>query len=97
MFATYNRKVEGKNEPLDFEPYREEMEAFKEKYIYDGIFREELDFNRFDEFLQIMDGHADRYNFTYLNKEGIIPKEAIITRGDSGDAAESDADSDGSA
>ncbi|KAF9949078.1 tRNA pseudouridine synthase 1, partial [Modicella reniformis] len=88
MFTAYNRRVAGKNPPLDFEPYRAEVEAFKEKYIYEGIIKEELDFNRFDEFLQIMDGHADRYNFAYLNKEGIIPKEAIISRGDTSVVAE---------
>ncbi|KAG0220952.1 tRNA pseudouridine synthase 1 [Mortierella sp. GBA43] len=97
MFTTYNRKVEGKNDPLDFAPYQEEMDAFKNKYIYDGIFKEELEFNRFDEFLQIMDGHADEYNFSYLNKEGIIPTEALISRGVGVDASESDAESDGSA
>ncbi|KAF9437808.1 tRNA pseudouridine synthase 1 [Entomortierella beljakovae] len=96
MFGTYNRKIEGKNEPLDFDPYTAEMQAFKEKYIYNGIIREELDFNRFDEYLQIMDGHEDRYNFTYLNKEGIIPPEAIIQRGDRFEPPESDVDSDGS-
>lgn len=96
MFTTYNRKVQGKNDPLDFEPYRVEMEAFKQKYIYDGIFKEELEFNRFDEFLQIMDGHAEQYNFSYLNKEGVIPQDAIISRGDATvDAAESDGESDG--
>ncbi|KAF9112764.1 tRNA pseudouridine synthase 1 [Mortierella sp. AM989] len=96
MFGTYNRKVQGKNDPLEFDSFNTEMEAFKEKYIYEGIIKEELDFNRFDEYLQIMDGHADRYNFAYLNKEGIIPEEAIIKRGDTLVAAESDVESDGS-
>ncbi|KAF9356898.1 tRNA pseudouridine synthase 1 [Mortierella sp. AD094] len=94
MFGTYNRKVQGKNEPLEFDPYNAEMEAFKEKYIYEGIIKEELEFNRFDEYLQIMDGHADRYNFAYLNKDGIIPEEAIIKRGDTLEVAESDVESD---
>ncbi|KAG0368877.1 tRNA pseudouridine synthase 1 [Gamsiella multidivaricata] len=94
MFTTYNRKVEGKNQPLDFEPYQEEMEAFKEKHIYEGIIKEELDFNRFDEYLQILDGNADRYNFGYLNKDGIIPEDAIIKRGDTLEAVDSDGDSD---
>ncbi|ORY99674.1 pseudouridine synthase [Lobosporangium transversale] len=82
LFDTYNRKFQGKHQPIVFDPFKEEMEAFKEKYIYEGIIKEELEFNRFDEYLQIMDGHADRYNFAYLNKEGIIPEEAIIKRGD---------------
>ncbi|KAF9205722.1 tRNA pseudouridine synthase 1 [Haplosporangium sp. Z 27] len=96
MFGTYNRKVQGKNEPLEFDPYTTEMEAFKEKYIYEGIIKEELEFNRFDEYLQILDGHADRYNFAYLNKDGVIPEEAIIKRGDTLEVAESDVESDGS-
>ncbi|KAG0290561.1 tRNA pseudouridine synthase 1 [Dissophora globulifera] len=96
MFNTYNRKIEGKNPALDFGPYETEMEAFKEKYIYEGIIKEELEFNRFDEYLQILDGHADRYNFAYLNKEGVIPEEALIKRGDTFEAAESDVESDGS-
>lgn len=85
------------HQPLDFEPYTEVMDAFKEKFIYDGIIKEELEFNRFDEYLQILDGHADRYNFKYLNKEGIIPEDAIIQRGQGSAApADSDVESDGS-
>ncbi|KAF9098427.1 tRNA pseudouridine synthase 1 [Mortierella sp. AD031] len=94
VFDTYNRKVKDSHQPLDFSPYNETMEAFKEKFIYDGIIKEELEFNRFDEFLQILDGHAHKYNLRYLNKEGIIPEEAIIKRGDTLEAAESDGDSD---
>ncbi|KAF8918019.1 tRNA pseudouridine synthase 1 [Dissophora ornata] len=96
MFNTYNRKVQGKNPALDFSPYEEVMVAFKEKHIYEGIIKEELQFNRFDEYLQILDGHAEKYNFAYLNKEGTIPEEAIIKRGDTLEAAESDVESDGS-
>ncbi|KAF9583369.1 tRNA pseudouridine synthase 1 [Lunasporangiospora selenospora] len=82
MFTTYNRKVQSSHQPIGFESYDKEMEAFKEKYIYEGIIKEELEFNRFDEYLQILDAHAVEYNFAYLNKEGIIPEEAIIKRGD---------------
>ncbi|KAG0043197.1 tRNA pseudouridine synthase 1 [Gryganskiella cystojenkinii] len=97
QFATYNRKVAATHAPLEFEPYAEEMDAFREKFIYDGIIREELEFNRFDEYLQILDGHADRYNFKYLNKEGTIPEDAIIVRGQgSAQPTESDAESDAS-
>ncbi len=96
MFKTYNRKVAATHQPLDFEPYEKEMDAFKEKYIYEGIIHEELTFNRFDEYLQILDGHAEKYNFGYLNKEGIIPEDAIIKRGDTLEVAESDAESDAS-
>ncbi|KAF9296980.1 tRNA pseudouridine synthase 1 [Linnemannia elongata] len=95
VFDTYNRKVKDSHSPLDFTPYNETMEAFKEKYIYEGIIKEELEFNRFDEFLQILDGHAHKYNLRYLNSEGIIPEEAIIKRGDTLEA-ESDAESDAS-
>ncbi|KAF9922695.1 tRNA pseudouridine synthase 1 [Linnemannia zychae] len=95
VFDTYNRKIKDTHTQLEFTPYTETMEAFKEKYIYDGIIKEELEFNRFDEFLQILDGHAHKYNLRYLNKEGIIPEEAIIKRGDTL-AAESDAESDAS-
>ncbi|KAG0040014.1 tRNA pseudouridine synthase 1 [Podila clonocystis] len=97
VFTTYNRKVEGKNPALDFDPYTTEMEAFKEKYIYEGIIKEELTFNRFDEYLQILDGHAEKYNFGYLNKTGVIPEDAIIKRGDTLRVTESDAESDASA
>ncbi|KAF9421930.1 tRNA pseudouridine synthase 1 [Podila epigama] len=81
MFDTYNRKVEHKNPPLVFDPYTEQMDQFKEKYIYEGIIKEELTYNRFDEYLQILDGNADKYNFGYLNKDGVIPEDAIIKRG----------------
>ncbi|KAF9909116.1 tRNA pseudouridine synthase 1 [Linnemannia zychae] len=96
VFDTYNRKVKDSHSPLDFTPYHETMEAFKEKFIYEGIINEELEFNRFDEFLQILDGHAHKYNLKYLNSEGIIPEDAIIKRGDTLETesgAESDASS----
>ncbi|KAF9186336.1 tRNA pseudouridine synthase 1 [Haplosporangium sp. Z 767] len=95
VFEAYNRKIHGTHQPLEFDPYREEMEAFKEKFIYEGIIKEELDFNRFDEYLQIMDGNAQKFNFGYLNKEGIIPEDAIIKRGDTLQADPSDVESDG--
>ncbi|KAG0374043.1 tRNA pseudouridine synthase 1 [Mortierella sp. AD032] len=95
IFDTYNRKVKDSHSPLDFTPYAKTMEDFKEKYIYEGIIKEELEFNRFDEFLQILDGHAHKYNLGYLNSEGVIPEEAIIKRGDTL-VVESDAESDAS-
>ncbi|KAG0253695.1 tRNA pseudouridine synthase 1 [Mortierella polycephala] len=95
VFEAYNRKIHGTHQPLEFDPYREEMDAFKEKFIYEGIIKEELDFNRFDEYLQIMDGNAQKFNFGYLNKEGIIPEDAIIKRGDTLQADPSDVESDG--
>ncbi|KAG0349237.1 tRNA pseudouridine synthase 1 [Podila humilis] len=96
IFDAYNRKQQGKNDPLVFDPYTEVMDAFKEKHIYDGIIKEELTYNRFDEYLQVLDGHAEKYNFGYLNKEGVIPESAIIKRGDTLQATESDAESEGS-
>ncbi|KAG0234067.1 tRNA pseudouridine synthase 1 [Actinomortierella wolfii] len=94
-FGTYNRKIEKSHEKVEFTKYEAEMQAFKEKFIYEGIFKEELTYNRFDEYLQILDGHADKYNFGYLNKEGIIPESAIIRRGENLPTIAGDSDNEG--
>ncbi|KAG0261424.1 tRNA pseudouridine synthase 1 [Actinomortierella ambigua] len=95
-FGTYNRKIEQSHEKVEFDKYETEMQEFKEKHIYEGIFAEELTYNRFDEYLQILDGHAETYNFGYLNKEGTIPESAIIRRGDTQVSIEGDSDKEGS-
>ncbi|KAF9974871.1 tRNA pseudouridine synthase 1 [Actinomortierella ambigua] len=94
-FGTYNRKIDKSHEKVEFTKYEAEMQAFKEKYIYDGIFTEEVTYNRFDEYLQILDGHAEKYNFGYLNKDGVIPESAIIRRGDTLVSIEGDSDKEG--
>ena len=41
VFDTYNQRFAGKHEKLDFVKYKTEMEEFKQREIYERIFREE--------------------------------------------------------
>lgn len=43
VFSTYNERAkrEFEREPIDFDLYQKEMDEFKQREIYDRIFREE--------------------------------------------------------
>ncbi|RKP12382.1 pseudouridine synthase [Piptocephalis cylindrospora] len=75
VFQQYNTRVSGgmggvDRDAIDFTPYQDEMDTFKEKFIYDKIVHEELEHNSFDQWLQTLDSHAD--SFPYLNPEGDV-------------------------
>lgn len=71
VYDGFNKKLEefGRN-PLSFDPYREQMEAFKMKHIYDKIYSEELKENVYTGFFGYIDTRADDI-FDFLTARGI--------------------------
>lgn len=81
LFSAYNRYLEKNNhhlvnftgEPITFEPYRAEIDAFKEKWIYSRIVEEEERLDTYDLWMRSL--HDYSHDFTYMTKDGIIPQE----------------------
>ncbi|PQE21678.1 tRNA pseudouridine synthase a protein [Rutstroemia sp. NJR-2017a WRK4] len=72
VFNNYNQNVAKPNErdSLDFENYREKMDEFKQREIYDRIFRVEDAENQFHTFFHHLDHHKSDY-FLWLTASGI--------------------------
>ncbi|KAI8575309.1 hypothetical protein K450DRAFT_262338 [Umbelopsis ramanniana AG] len=83
IFETYNKRIstidEGR-EPVKFDDYEEEINAFKSKYIYSKIYEEEVRENVFDGWLRLIDGYRG-VDYGYLNPEGVIPETSVIGKG----------------
>ncbi|KAK7008253.1 tRNA pseudouridine synthase 1 [Favolaschia claudopus] len=88
LFDTYNLKVARANEkvtpdhadyrpPITFEPHREAMAAFKEKYVYDNMRRVEDRDGLFDAWIRMVDAYGGN-DLLYLNPKGTIPQAAVI-------------------
>ncbi|KAI9487007.1 MAG: pseudouridine synthase [Benjaminiella poitrasii] len=75
VFQCYNKRVkeefEGKK-AIDFDLYKDEIEQFKRKSIYDNIFNQERKHQIFDTFLITTSSHIET-DYIYFNKEGVIP------------------------
>ncbi|KAI9495703.1 pseudouridine synthase [Zychaea mexicana] len=84
IFGSYNRHAQNEKkgqtyrDEIDFEPYRKTIDAFKAEWIYKKLFEEERENALFDEFISHIDS-AIGPDYSYLNSEGTIPKEALIT------------------
>ncbi|ORY99045.1 pseudouridine synthase [Syncephalastrum racemosum] len=85
VFGSYNKNIKsGKGgsgpdrDPIDFDKYKDTIEAFREKWIYTKIFESEKTERWFDLFLTSVDAHFGP-DFKYFNAEGVIPDEAVIT------------------
>ncbi|KAI5380761.1 hypothetical protein J4E82_000719 [Alternaria postmessia] len=72
VFESYNAKSAKQHgrDPIDFERYNDKIEAFKEKEIYQRIFREEAEGNQFNTFFTHLDNYKDP-QFLYLTSGGI--------------------------
>ncbi|KAL5531441.1 hypothetical protein ACEPAG_4318 [Sanghuangporus baumii] len=95
IFDSYNKRVDAANEEkkldpehydyrnaISFERHAEEMQKFKEEFIYNRMRENEENLQVFDRWQNIF----DRYNgndLLYYNSQGIIPEEAVIKRGES--------------
>lgn len=56
VFESYNSRLEKFGyTPIDFADYQEDIDAFKMKYIYDKIYKEEVDENVFNAFFTYID------------------------------------------
>ncbi|KAI9269058.1 pseudouridine synthase [Phascolomyces articulosus] len=84
IFGSYNRHAQDEKkgqtyrDGIDFEPHKEKIDAFKREWIYKKIFEEERENAHFDHFLSHIDC-AIGPDYSYLNSEGTIPEEALIT------------------
>ncbi|KAL5537125.1 PUS1 [Sanghuangporus sanghuang] len=95
IFDSYNKRVDAANEQkkldpehhdyrsaISFERHAEEMQKFKEEFIYNRMRENEEKLQVFDRWQNIF----DRYNgndLLYYNSQGIIPEEAVIRKGES--------------
>lgn len=72
VFDTYNNLQATKHgrEKLIFSKYEKELEAFKEREIYQRIFREEEERNEFGRFFNHVDNFKDGY-FLYMSSMGL--------------------------
>lgn len=73
VYDSYNKKLEGEfgREPVGFDKWNEQIEAFKHKFIYDKIYAEEKAqhvFHAFFSFVDVFNGDA---SFDFLLKQGI--------------------------
>ncbi|KAE8407658.1 pseudouridine synthase [Aspergillus pseudonomiae] len=71
IFNGYSKKAQelGKK-PIDFQEYATEMNEFKQREIYDRIFREEEETNAFASFFNHID-HFPQEEFLYVTSGGI--------------------------
>ncbi|KAB8079020.1 pseudouridine synthase [Aspergillus leporis] len=88
VFNGYNRKAEetGKK-PINFDLYATEMNEFKQREIYDRIFREEEETNAFASFFNHID-HFPQEEFLYITSGG-IPAAKAVTQPSAAAAADS--------
>lgn len=76
VFESYNQKATEQfdREPIDFDKYKDEMEEFKRREIYERIFREEEAGDVFHNFF----AHVDNYKestFLYVSSKGLEAAE----------------------
>ena len=78
VFDEYNHKLEEFGwAKIDFERYRKEIEAFKQREIYERIFREEEKSNSFHAFFTGLD-HTKSSQLLYLSSLGVPATERIV-------------------
>ncbi|KAE8352986.1 pseudouridine synthase [Aspergillus coremiiformis] len=77
IFNGYNRKAEetGKK-PINFNEFATEMDEFKQREIYDRIFRAEEEINAFASFFNHID-HFPHEEFLYITSGGIPASKAV--------------------
>ncbi|GKZ31383.1 tRNA pseudouridine synthase 1 [Aspergillus brasiliensis] len=78
VFDSYNRKThETGKDPIDFDKHADTINEFKQREIYDRIFREEEETHAFSAFF----GHLDHYSqeeFLYVTSGG-IPAARLVS------------------
>ncbi|KAL9558987.1 hypothetical protein MBANPS3_000642 [Mucor bainieri] len=80
IFKLYNDRMQAieSRQTIDFDQYRDAIEAFKRESIYSKIFEQEYRDKVFDTFLMTIDSHVDK-DYKYFNKDGVIPDESILS------------------
>ncbi|KAK2744677.1 tRNA pseudouridine synthase 1 [Onygenales sp. PD_40] len=80
IFDSYNKRTVvdyGKN-PIDFSKFETEMEEFKQREIYERIFREEEESNAFGNFFNHIDTFQEN-SFMYVTSGGIAASKPTKT------------------
>jgi tRNA pseudouridine38-40 synthase len=82
VFDNYNKKArELEKEKIDFDKFKSEMDEFKQKEIYDRMYRDEEEHNIFGSFFNHVDNFPER-TFLYVTSGGIdATKEDLKTTG----------------
>lgn len=83
IFKVYNDKMRTKSNQVerdivDFDVYKNKINAFKEEWIYKKIFEAENQEHVFDGYLTSLDAHLGD-DYKYLNPEGVIPDVCLVT------------------
>ncbi|KAJ1772326.1 tRNA pseudouridine synthase 1 [Coemansia sp. RSA 1813] len=83
VFDGYNQRAanikQGSSSPVHFDDYKEEIEQFKQKFIYDAIRETETADTVFNEWVKSTEIFPEEYS--YINADGVIPESAIIIPG----------------
>ena len=82
VFDSYNnfQAVKNGRKPLLFSNYEQDLEAFKEREIYQRIFREEEERNEFGRFFNHIDNFKEAY-FLFVTSKGTKATEGIERKG----------------
>ncbi|OJD18365.1 tRNA pseudouridine(38-40) synthase [Emergomyces pasteurianus Ep9510] len=77
IFDSYNKRtvVEYGKNPIDFSKYEKEIEEFKQREIYERIFREEEESNSFGNFFNHIDTFQEN-TFLFVTSGGIAESKA---------------------
>ena len=74
VFESYNKNPRNQNEPISFEPYEKEREAFKQEWIYSKLMDQEVEMGFYEEWLRTVDSKSDSYSW-WLNAQGTIQQD----------------------
>ncbi|KDR80648.1 hypothetical protein GALMADRAFT_241004 [Galerina marginata CBS 339.88] len=91
LFDSYNQRMGAINSkiestdpeyrpPIDFDQYRDKIDVFKQKYIYENMREVEDREGLFDAWVRAVDAYAGN-DLLYLNPTGAVPDAAVITKG----------------
>ncbi|OBZ83508.1 tRNA pseudouridine synthase 1 [Choanephora cucurbitarum] len=82
IFNVYNQKTRGRaieveRDEINFDLYKDQIEQFKQEWIYKKIFEAENQEHVFDGYLTSLDAHIGP-DYDYLNPEGVIPEHCLV-------------------
>ncbi|KAJ2850978.1 tRNA pseudouridine synthase 1 [Coemansia brasiliensis] len=84
VFDGYNRRVSSQklatSNQVTFEPYQKEIDAFKQKYIYDNITETEMKEAVFDIWVKNTEVFPEQY--LYINQDCVIPESTLVVPGE---------------
>ncbi|KAL2064113.1 hypothetical protein VTL71DRAFT_4607 [Oculimacula yallundae] len=96
VFDSYNQKAvnEFKREKINFDKYQKEMDEFKQREIYDRIFREEERDHQFHAFFHHIDHFKTDY-FLWVTASGLSAAKQSKAPGRTDDNSDGEADANG--